>query len=214
MKPIKLPPLDRFDIPQVAKELSEFGVTREHIGEYLFSGKLRAICFPYEEDPLASVEIAPEDWRARYREPYEFSFYEDWFGDEDLSELGRTDPVHMLPDSASEGPYKATSAVVYILRAELTRFIREVLKLAVAAPRANTSTSRSAKSTGRPRKNDYSEIDKPLEKLVDKHGAAEIREHPSKYRNILVRELGETASKIRPATLNAHIQRFASQIET
>ena len=134
MERIDIPPAKRFTIPQVAELFSNFGVTREYLGEYLISGKLHAICFPYEEDLPDSIEIAPEDWRARYREPYEFSLYEDWFGDEDLSELGRTDPLHMLPDSTSEGPSRATSAVVYIERAELGRFVSEELEPANGEP--------------------------------------------------------------------------------
>ena len=60
---IKIPPIDRFDLPSVLELVKPLGCTQSNLCDYLRMGSLRAVVFPYRLEPDREVAIQPDDWK-------------------------------------------------------------------------------------------------------------------------------------------------------
>ena len=217
----KVPPLPRFNLPQVLDIVEPMGCQREHLIEHLQAGNLHAVCYPYRHELDRIVPIEPDQWQRLYPQSYGFSVYDGWLGDEDISELGRKDPLHVVPDAVDnlldevdeDGRTIVTAAVVYVMRDELIRFIAwlkvettdigtiiENFDDMVAAPNLTGSSSRR----GAPRKHDYTTIDEKLTELSRRQGKRAFK-HIGRVITYLKSELGEDDLPYH-STLYSHIE--------
>ncbi len=169
-KPI-IRPKERFDLPEVLNILEPLGCFRQDLHEYLRTGKLRAVCYPYRLEPDCEVPIEPDEWVDWFRDPWEFPVYADHIGDLDFAEHQTLIPLHIVPRAAeadttrklADGKPAATTATVYVLRAELQRFVRWLQEPSKSRPGPRRP------GAGRPvderYREIYTEIDQVLEKV-------------------------------------------------
>jgi hypothetical protein len=171
---VRLPPKDRFDLPEVLEMVKHFGCRREDLFEYLCAGTLQTFACPYRLEPLQEVPIASDEWREWFREPWEFPVYADWIGDQDIGKHETPIPLHIVPRAAvadthrklADGAKAATTATVYVRRAELQRFIKWLQNPTKSRPGPRRP------GAGRPIQHDYSEVDRLLEALFEEKGVA------------------------------------------
>ena len=88
----KIPPKDRFNLPEVLELVRPLGCIRPDLFDYLRLGSLHAVCFPYRLDPDREVAIEPDEWKEWFRDSYAFSVYHDWIGELDVAEHGTPPP--------------------------------------------------------------------------------------------------------------------------
>lgn len=201
-----IPPKDRFSLPEALTYLEPHGCTREDLYDYLRLGHLRTICYPYRLDPERVVSIEPDEWPERYKDAWEFSVYWGWIGDTNVDGGDTNVPLHIVPRTAEsdlkqkqfDGGPAATSAVVYVLRDELLRFIKWLENPSKSRP------GRRKKGAGRHPKHDYSDIDVCLESLFQAKGLAGF-ENLGEAITHLVNKLGENA-RLPASTLRNHIE--------
>ncbi len=221
----RVPPLERFNLPQVLKIVEPMGCRQEHLIEYLQSGDLNAVCFPYRHEPERAVPIEPDQWRRMHAGSYGFSVYDGWMGDEDISELGRKDPVHVVPDAVDhlleevddDGQKIVTAAVVYVLRDEFIRFVAwldakttDVPALVAELDSVDVVTAKTARRSkprrGAPVKHDYTDIDEMLLILLHRRGKRAFA-HIGEVQAVLTLELGK--ENLPPdSTLDSHIREW------
>ncbi len=210
-------------MPQVLEIVEPLGCRREHLIEYLQSGDLNAVCYPYRHKPEKATPIGPDQWRRMHPGSYGFSVYDGWVGDEDISELGRKDPVHVVPDAVDhlleevddDDQKIVTAAVVFLMRDEFVRFVAWLDAKSADVPAliaeldsvdvvAAKTAGRSKRRRGAPSKHDYTNIDEALRLLLvgrGKRAFARIGE----VQNILALELGK--ENLPPdSTLDSHIR--------
>lgn len=162
-----IPPLDWLDLPRVLEILQRWNIRREDLISYLQSGNLDAVCFPYPKARKRKISITQKQWREAYRDAYEFSVYDGWLGDVDISELGTLIPLHILPDKVAklkgtkhpDGSLVVTTAAVYIERDELLRFVAwfEAESRRIA-PETENTPDRSDISFDQPSHQDHTKI--------------------------------------------------------
>ena len=218
-----VPPLKRFNMPQLLEIVESLGCRQEHLLEYLQSGDLNAVCYPYRHKPEKAVPIEPDQWRRMHPGSYGFSVYDGWLGDEDISELGRKDPVHVVPDAVDhlleevddDDQKIVTAAVVFLIRDEFVRFVAWLDAKSADVPAliaeldsvnvvAAKTASRSKPRRGAPSKHDYTNIDEALRILLEHQGKRAFA-RIGEVRNILVPELGK--DNLPPdSTLGSHIR--------
>ena len=201
-----IPPKERFDLPEVLQILAPGGFSRIDLYEYLRSGRLRTVCFPYRLEPKRQISIQPDQWEAVWKDAWSFPVYEGWIGDEDIAGMGELIPLHIVADAVdadlkrklADGKPAAQNAPVYILREELIRFVKWM---------KNPSKSRPVKRRsggGRPQKHDYTVIDGVLEDIIRRDGSNAFRQ-TSIIIDYLRKTLGET--NVPPeSTLRNHIK--------
>lgn len=225
MTAVTLPPLPRFTLPQALHYLEPIGCDREHLIEYLKAGSLHAVCFPFVKDASKAVSISAKEWHEHYPESYMFSPYYGWFGDVDEANLGRTDPLQLVPDAVAhhKGEVHADntpvieSAVVYIMRDELVRFIEWLTTSAqtvgaAASPGDRPTSPPSPRSTrsGRPRQYDYSEVDPVLADIYRREGVRGF-DRPARVGDELEHRLGRAALPPRNVLLQ-HVRRYRDSL--
>ena len=167
-KPI-IPHKERFDLPEVLNILEPLGCFRQDLHEYLRTGKLRAVCYPYRLEPDREVQIEPDEWPAWFREPWEFSVYADHIGEMDIAEHQTPIPLHIVPRAAkadtkrklADGKPAATTATVYVRRAELQRFARWLQKPSKSRPGLRRP------GAGRPVDEKYREIYTKIDQVLE-----------------------------------------------
>ncbi len=171
-----IPPKERFDLPEVLNILEPLGCFRQDLHEYLRTGKLRAVCYPYRLELDREVQIEPDEWPAWFPEPWEFPIYADHIGEMDIAEHQTPIPLHIVPHAAkvdtkrklADGKPAATTATVYVRRAELQRFARWLQKPSKSLPGPRRP------GAGRPIEEKYreiyTEIDQVLEELYFTRG--------------------------------------------
>ena len=201
----ELPPKDRFDLPDVLKLLEPLGHTREDLFNFLRLGQLHAVCYPYRLEPDREIRIEPDEWPEWWRDAWAFPVYDGYIGDIDHAEHGTQIPLHIVPRAARpdcdralmDGGKAATSATVYVLRSELTRFLKWLKNPTKSRP------GHRKKGAGRRQKHDYSDIDAYLEDLFNTDGRKAF-ERPSGVVAYLKEQLGDLR-KIPDSTLRNHI---------
>ena len=220
----KVPPLKKFNLPQLLGIVEPMGCQREHLIEHLQAGDLHAVCYhPYRHEPDRVVPIEPDQWLRLYPQSYGFSVYYGWLSDEDISELGRKFPLHIVPDAIDElcdevdeeGRKIVTAAVVYVMRDELLRFVAwlnaettdtdtiiDNFDDAFAAP--NVTGSRSHR--GAPPKHDYTDIDEKLTEVSRRQGKRAFK-RVGPVISYLKSELGEENLPYH-STLDSHIREW------
>ncbi len=171
-----IPPKERFDLPEVLNILEPLGCFRQDLHEYLRTGKLRAVCYPYRLELDREVQIEPDEWPAWFREAWQFPVYADHIGEMDIAEHQTPIPLHIVPHAAkvdtkrklADGKPAATTATVYVRRAELQRFARWLQKPSKSLPGPRRP------GAGRPIEEKYreiyTEIDQVLEELYFTRG--------------------------------------------
>ena len=92
-----IPPKERFSLPEVLDLLKPLGCTQMDLFEYLRSGQLQAVCYPYRLGLDREVQIEPDEWPAWFREPWEFPIYADHIGEMDIAEHQTPIPLHIVP---------------------------------------------------------------------------------------------------------------------
>ena len=210
-------------MPQVLEIVGPLGCRQEHLIEYLQSGDLNAVCYPYRHQPEKATSIEPDQWRRMHPGSYGFSVYDGWVGDEDISELGRKDPVHIVPDAIDhllrevddDGQKIVTAAVVFVKRYELVRFVTWLDAKTADVPAliaeldsvdvvAAKTAGRSKPRRGAPSKHYYTDIDEALRILLGLRGKRAFA-RIGEVQNILALELGK--ENLPPdSTLDSHIR--------
>ena len=186
-KPI-IPPKERFDLPEVLNILEPLGCFRQDLHEYLRTGKLRAVCYPYRLELDREVLIEPDEWVDWFREPWEFSAYANHIGDLDLAEHQTPIPLHIVPRAAeadtkrklADGKPAATTATVYVLRAELQRFARWLQKPSKSRPGPRRP------GAGRPVDEKYREIYTEIDQVLEEVYLARGRSGFERLRDVVV----------------------------
>lgn len=189
---IEIPLKDRFTLAEALELLKPADCAQTDLFEYLRTGRLQAVCFPYRLEPDHEIPIEPVQWGRMWKDAWEFPVYHGWIGDKDYEGYGKRMPLHVVPDAVdadltrklADGKPAAESAVVYIVREELIHFAKWL---------ENPSKSRRGRhrpGAGRPTKHDYSEIDECLETLFRKKGQGGFR-RPSEVTTYLNEQLGE-----------------------
>ncbi len=164
-----IPPKERFSLPEVLDLLKPLGCTQIDLFEYLRSGQSQAVCYPYRLEPEREVQIEPDEWVDWFREPWEFPIYADHIGEMDIAEHQTPIPLHIVTRAAeadtkrklADGKPAATTATVYVLRAELQRLTRWL---------QNPSKSRPGPrrpGAGRPVHEKYREIYTEIDQVLD-----------------------------------------------
>jgi hypothetical protein len=203
---VRIPPKNRFTLPEVLEHLKPLDLTREDLFEYLWTGRLSTVCYPYRLEPEREIPIEPNEWTEWFRDSWEFPVYAGWIGDKNVDGGNVKVPLHIVPRAArddcnrklKDGGPATTSAAVYVLRDELVRFSKWL---------QNARKSRRGprrKGAGRPRKHDYSEIDACLESLLQKEGRG-VFVRPRDIIANLEEQLGR-ASLPHDSTLRNHIK--------
>ena len=203
---IDIPPKDRFSLPEVLKLLKPLGCVRDDLFEYLRSGRLRTVCFPYRFEPDREIPIEPGQFERVWKDAWHFPVYNGWIGNEDYGGVGESIPLHMVPDAVdadtkrklADGIPAAQSAVVYVQRDELIQFIKWLQN-----PRRSRRGTRRP-GAGRPVKHDYSKIDSVLEAIFREHGKSGFNP-PGQVMAVLREELGE-GSLPHPSTVYGHVK--------
>lgn len=217
---VKIPPLSRFNLPQVLELLTDLGVQREHLIDYLKTEKLKAVCFPFRQEPDREVAIEPQQWNRLYPDDWDFPIYDGWIGDTDYEGAGEQIPLHVVPDEVDEllkattpdNQRIVTAAPVYVLSKELRRFVdwltcqEEQDDARVHKPLPITAQRERA---GRPPIHDYTEIDQELERIVEQHGRRAF-DKPGDVIRLLRTELGNSALP-HEATLRNHIKSWVKR---
>lgn len=201
----KLPSKGQFDLPEVLKLLEPLGHTREDLFDFLRLGQLHAVCYPYRLEPVREIRIASDEWSEWWRDAWAFPVYDSYIGDIDTAEHGTRVPLHIVPRAARpdcdrvlmDGGKAATSAPVYVLRHELSRFL-----IWLKNPRKSRPGHRR-KGAGRRQEHDYSDIDDCLEELF-KTGGKRAFERQSNVVAVLKEQLGDLRN-IPDSTLRNHI---------
>jgi len=202
---VRLPPKDRFDLPEVLELVKPFGCRREDLFEYLCAGNLQTFACPYRLEPSREVPIGSDEWREWFREPWEFPVYADWIGNMDIGKHKTLIPLHIIPRVAradcervlKDGGKAASTATVFVSRGELIRFINWL---------RNPSKSRPGPrrpGAGRRPTHDYAEIDRLLEKRFKEKGVAGFK-RPSEVVAYLKEQIGNSALPA-DSTLRNHI---------
>lgn len=119
----RIPPKDRFSLPEVLEHLDPSGCTRVDLFDYLRLGHMRAVCYPYRLEQDREIPIEPDEWPEWYREPCDFPLYAGWIGDTNVDGDETRIPLHIVPRAARpglkqkqfDGGPATTSAVVYEL---------------------------------------------------------------------------------------------------
>lgn len=211
---VNIPPLSRFNLPQVLDILKDLGVERVHLIDYLKTGNLKAVCFPFRQEPGREVAIEPEQWEKLYPDDWDFSVYDGWIGDKDYEGSGEQIPLHVLPDKVDglrnsktpEGESVVTSAPVFILSGKLQRFVKWLACQADQTEDQRTeppSATWPRKRSGRPREHDYTDVDRELERLYEQRGRR-VFDSPGEAINYLRTELGN--NELPPdSTLRNHV---------
>ena len=167
-KPI-IPPKERFDLPEVLNNLEPLGCFRQDLHEYLRTGKLRAVCYPYRLEPDREVPIEPDEWVDWFRDPWDFPVYAGHIGEMDIAEQQTPIPLHIVPRAAkadtkrklADGEPAATTATVYVLRAELQRFACWLQKPSKSRPGPRRP------GAGRPVDEKYREIYTQIDQVLE-----------------------------------------------
>ncbi len=129
---MNIPLKDRFNLPEVLDLVRPLGCTQPDLFDYLRSGRLHPVCFPYRLDPDREVAIEPDEWKEWFRDSYAFSVYDSWIGEMNIAEHDTPVPFHIVPHAAradcdrvlKDGGKAAESTPVYVLRDELVRFTK------------------------------------------------------------------------------------------
>ena len=201
----ELPQKDRFDLPTVLKLLEPLGHTREDLYDFLRLGQLHAVCYSYRLEPDRQIRIEPYEWPQWWRDPWSFPVNDGCIGDMDLAEHVTQIPLHLIPLAArpdcdrvlADGGRAATSAPVYVLRHEFSRFLNWLKNPPKSRP------GRRRKGAGRPPFHDYSNIDDCLDELFET-GGKKAYERPSDVTAVLKEQLGDLRI-IPDSTLRNHI---------
>lgn len=164
-----IPPKERFSLPEVLDLLKPLGCTQMDLFEYLRSGQLQAVCYPYRLELDQEVQIEPDEWPAWFREAWQFPVYADHIGEMDFAEHQTPIPLHIVPRAAkadtkrklTDGEPAATTATVYILRAELQRFTRWLQKPSKSRPGPRRP------GAGRPIEEKYREIYTQIDQVLE-----------------------------------------------
>ena len=164
-----IPPKERFDLPEVLNILEPLGCFRQDLHEYLRTGKLRAVCYPYRLELDRKVPIEPDEWVDWFHDSWEFPVYAGHIGDLDIAEYQTPIPLHIVPHAAradtkrklTDGEPAATTATVYILRAELQRFARWLQKPSKSRPGPRRP------GAGRPVDEKYREIYTQIDQVLE-----------------------------------------------
>ncbi len=150
---LRVPPKDRFNLPEVLEHLTKLGCTREDLFEYLRIGRLSTVCYPYRLEPEREIPIKPNEWTEWFREPWEFPVYAGWIGDTNVDGGKKKVPLHIVPRAAQpdrgmklkDGGPMVENGTVYVLRDELVRFSKWLQNATKSRP------GHRRKGAGRPR---------------------------------------------------------------
>ena len=208
---VKLPPKDRFDLPEVLRLLDPLGHTREDLYDFLRLGQLHAVCYPYRLEADRVIGIEPDEWPEWWRDAWSFPVFDGFIGDVDTAEFGTRIPLNIIPRAAradcdrvlKDGGKAAASTPVYVLRNELIRFTKWLHNPTKSRPGPR------CQGAGRPRKHDYSAIDNCLETLLQEIGLSGF-ERISRITTHLRNHLGE-AGLPPDSTLRNHINKWLQQ---
>ncbi len=204
-----IPPKERFDLSEVLNILEPLGCFRQDLHEYLRTGKLRAVCYPYRLELDREVQIEPDEWPAWFPEPWEFPIYADHIGEMDIAEHQTPIPLHIVPHAAkvetkrklADGKPAATTATVYVRRAELQRFARWLQKPSKSLPGPRRP------GAGRPIEEKYREIYTEIDQVLEEVYLATGRSGFERLRDVVAHiedRLGE--ARLPPdSTLRNHI---------
>ena len=207
-----IPPRERFSLPEVLDLLKPLGCTQMDLFEYLRSGQLQAVCYPYRLELDREVQIEPDEWPAWFRDSWKFPVYAGHIGEMDIAEHQTPIPLHIVPRAAkadtkrklADGKPAATTATVYVLRAELQRFTRWLQKPSKSRPGPRRP------GAGRPvderYREIYTQIDQVLEELYLARGQSGF-ERPGDVVAHVEDQLGK--ARLPPdSTLRNHINRW------
>ena len=207
-----IPPRERFSLPEVLDLLKPLGCTQMDLFEYLRSGQLQAVCYPYRLELDREVQIEPDEWPAWFREAWQFPVYADHIGEMDIAEHQTPIPLHIVPHAAradtkrklTDGEPAATTATVYILRAELQRFARWLKKPSKSRPGPRRL------GAGRPVEERYREIYTQIDQVLEELYLARGQSGFERLRDVVAHveaRLGK--ARLPPdSTLRNHINRW------
>ena len=127
---VTIPPPSKFSLPEVLDYVSRWNCKRVHLIDYLKSGKLKAVCFPFCQEPDRLAAIKPDQWKRDYRDDWSFPVYAGWIGNMDVEGSGTEIPLTIVPDEVDEllnektpdGEPEVAAATVYVLAEEFERF--------------------------------------------------------------------------------------------
>ncbi len=203
-----IPPKERFSLPEVLDLLKPLGCTQRDLFEYLRS-RLQAVCYPYRLEPDREVKIEPEEWPAWFRDPWEFPVYADHIGEMDIAEHQTPIPLHIGPRAAkadtkrklADGKPAATTATVYVLRAELQRFARWLQKPSKSRPGPRRP------GAGRPVDERYREIYAQIDQILEEVYLAKGRSGFERLRDVVAQIKDRLGKERLPpdSTLRNHI---------